>query len=489
MPDATFAERAEKFLQDLRRERYLVGAGLKDKLELAPIYERNADLFTEPTVRELIAASHRDNLKETRQLAGFAAMQFIANAIKELTEQITNAELQAMIEWDKKQIPYQNVSAYIVRETNYVRRHDLQAKQLQVMAKQNPLRIERLKVQHDLAKRFGFASYRKMIEWWRGWDLPKLANDLKPLLKETEDIFEEKLDERLTAIRAPRKEANTSDIELVMRAPEFDDLFPASAIERVFRKTMKGLGLDIESTPGLILDLEPRPRKSPRAFCAAVRVPGEVYLVIKPLGGQSDYRAFFHESGHAEHFSHIDAELPFAFRYLGDEAISETFAFLFESLTQTPRWLVDVLRMPVREAEKYQRFTLFNKVWLVRRYIAKLQYEIHLHDDGPSGMDTAYRDLLNEALHVNIPVERYLEDVDDAFYVAGYLRAWVFEVQLRNFLLNKFGEGWYESPDAGKFLTSMWAIGLRDAVEEIAQMRLGAKGLAVKPLIEELTMM
>jgi hypothetical protein len=194
----------------------------------------------------------------------------------------------------------------------------------------------------------------------------------------------------------------------------------------------------------------------------------------------------FHEAGHAEHFSHIDAALPFVFRYLGDEAISETFAFLFESLTHTPRWLVDVLHVPLREAEKYRRFAAFNKVWLLRRYAAKLQYELHLHDDGPSGMEMAYRDILADALHVVIPPERYLDDVDDAFYVAGYLRAWVFEVQLRHFLRERFGEAWYESRDAGGFLQELWTPGLRDPVEEMAQTRIGAPGLDPKPLIEEL---
>ena len=42
----------------------------------------------------------------------------------------------------------------------------------------------------------------------------------------------------------------------------------------------RGLGIDLHAQPNVHLDLEPRPHKSPRAFCAPVRVPGEVYLVI-----------------------------------------------------------------------------------------------------------------------------------------------------------------------------------------------------------------
>jgi hypothetical protein len=247
------------------------------------------------------------------------------------------------------------------------------------------------------------------------------------------------------------------------------------------------MGIPLDSTPGLALDTEPRPGKSPRAFCAPVRVPDEVHLVIKPTGGHEDYRAFFHESGHAEHFSHVDAQLPFAFRYLGDDAVTETFAFLFEHLTHSPRWLVDVLRVPIREAEKYRRFALFNKLWLLRRYTAKLDYELILREEGPEGTDAAYREILGDAIFLPIPAERYLADVDDGFYVAAYLRAWAFERQLENYLLERFGEGWYESRDGGIFLQSMWSIGMRDPVDELARTRIGAKGIDPTPLIEELS--
>lgn len=506
MADLTFAERAEAFYSELMREQYQVGAGLKPELDLAPIYEKYADLFAEPAVRERVAAMQQmpipatgqdagmlplnaaqiRSAKEAHHLADFAVSSHIENAAKELTQAITNAELHATVEWREKQIPYQNIRSVLVREPDYSRRHDLESRQLAVTVKQNPLRVERLKVQHDLARRFGFPGYRGMVEQLRGWDLRILAKALDPLVKETDDVFEDKLERNLAEARVPRDKANTSDIAFVMRAPAFDAFFPADRLIPAFKRTVEGMGLALDTTPGLHVDAEARPLKSPRAFCAPVRIPSEVYLVIKPIGGQDDYRALFHESGHAEHFTHIDADLPFALRYLGEEAISETFAFLFEHVTLTPRWLVDVVRVPLRDAERYQRFGLFNKLWLLRRYTAKLRYELELHEQGPSGMDTAYRDILQDVLHVNIPPERYLDDVDDAFYVAGYLRAWIFERQLAQYLLDRFGEGWYESIEAGKFLRSMWAAGLADPVDEMARTRIGAKGLDPMPLIQEL---
>ena len=486
MSETAFTERAELFRRDLARENYFVGAGLKDKFELKAIYERYADLFAETTVREHVAALQRGDDKATRHLADFAVRGFIGNTTKELSEQITNAELQATVAWRDKQIPYRSVRTALLRESDWEKRHDLHARQIAVMVKQNPQRLERITTQHNLAKHFGFANYCAMIETLRGWDLHAFAKLITPLLDATETIFERELDAKLGAIGVPRKHADTSDVALVLRAPEFDDHFPSSELVRVFKYTIATLGLELASTPGLNLDTDVRPLKSSRAFCSPVRVPDEVYLVIKPIGGHDDYRAFFHEAGHAEHFTHFDTNLLFAFRRVGDEAVSETFAFLFEHLTQNPRWLVDVLRVPMREAEKYRRAALFNKLWLLRRYVGKLQYELILHDEGPRGVADAYAQILGDAVHIKIAPERYLDDVDDAFYVAGYLRAWVFERQLANFLLNKFGEGWYETREAGTYLKTMWSIGLRDSVDELARTRLGIEGLNPRFLIEEL---
>lgn len=45
MDRKAFSERSEAFVTDLYRESYMVGAGLKEQLEVAAIYQRYADLF------------------------------------------------------------------------------------------------------------------------------------------------------------------------------------------------------------------------------------------------------------------------------------------------------------------------------------------------------------------------------------------------------------------------------------------------------------
>jgi hypothetical protein len=50
-----YEKRAEAFREEVIREHYLVGAGLKEQMVLVPIYQRYADLFTRPQVQALLS--------------------------------------------------------------------------------------------------------------------------------------------------------------------------------------------------------------------------------------------------------------------------------------------------------------------------------------------------------------------------------------------------------------------------------------------------
>jgi hypothetical protein len=314
--------------------------------------------------------------------------------------------------------------------------------------------------------------------------LKTFAAQLLTLLDQTEATFERQLSQRLAEIGVPREQATTVDVARLARATEFDSLFVGERMIEALKRTLRGLGLDLDSQASLKLDVEARPLKSPRAFCAPIVVPGEVMLVIKPHGGQDDYHALFHEAGHAEHFVHVDPSMPFAYRYLGDNSVTESFAFLFEHLHHSRRWLQEVVALSEADAERYVQFSLFNKLWFLRRYAAKLNYELELHAGRVEACADRYVYWLQRAGRVRIARARFLEDVDDAFYAAQYLRAWTFEMQLRDHLQRNHGEDWYNRNGAGDFLKELWCIGQRDNVEELAT-HIGSNGLDVEPLLAE----
>ena len=170
---------------------------------------------------------------------------------------------------------------------------------------------------------------------------------------------------------------------------------------------------------------------------------------------------------------------------LGDPSVTESWAFLLDGQLRERGWLKRFLG--IGQPRDVLRFTALHKLWFLRRYAAKLEYELLLHAQGPGQRSReAYRALLSDATRVDWPAEAYLADVDPFFYSARYLRAWIFEAQLRELLRERFDEEWYRNDRTGPFLLSLWRQGQRHTLEELAA-DLGLGPPTIDPLLAQLS--
>jgi len=110
-----------------------------------------------------------------------------------------------------------------------------------------------------------------------------------------------------------------------------------------------------------------------------VRIPREVYLVLLPHGGATDYRTLLHELGHALHFGYMRDDLPFEYRWLGDNSITEGYAMLFDHLMHDAGWLARYSALGRVRVAEYRRAAAFEELQFLRRYAAKLVYELRLY--------------------------------------------------------------------------------------------------------------
>jgi hypothetical protein len=139
---------------------------------------------------------------------------------------------------------------------------------------------------------------------------------------------------------------------------------------------------------------------------------------------------------------------------------------LMEHLVQDAAWLNRRLDVP-RPADIVTEGAT-SLLYLVRRYCAKLLYEIDLHQaDDPVPLRNRYVELLEDALKIRPSDTDYLGDVDDGFYVTEYVRAWAFEAQLRRFFREKFGSTWFARREAGSLLRELWSEGQRLTADEL----------------------
>ncbi|HWF73441.1 MAG TPA: hypothetical protein VG186_08860 [Solirubrobacteraceae bacterium] len=470
-----YREQAEEFLSALTAEYYRHYAGLKNEFEIEGIYARHEGLFTRAGVEELreeaaVPAPGTDERRRRRMLLDFAVEGHLGQATKALDAELARREAELSIEVDGERIGFRESAVTQANEPDAGRRARIEEARLGVTEEElNPLYREVIEHHHGLARELGYPSYRDMCEALQGLDFGALHRQTEAFAAATETSYPTIVEPELRrTLGIGFDELQRSDLPRFFRDADADASFPADRLTESFVETIRGLGIDVGAQSGVILDTERRPKKSPRAFCAPVRVPGEVYLVIAPVGGRDDFAALFHEGGHTEHFANVDPALPFEFRMLGDNAITEAYAFLIQHLTEDPEWLRR--RLGVDDDGALAAYARANRLVYLRRYTAKFAYELELHGAGENGLDAfaeRYRELLSAAVRVPWPRQTFLADVDPAFYCAAYLRAWALEMQLRGYLRGRFGPAWFEDPEAGATLRTLWHDGQRLTPEEL----------------------
>src|SRR5262249_48412585 len=167
----------------------------------------------------------------------------------------------------------------------------------------NPISLEAFGIVRDAVPALGSPDYVELHRRF-GLRLDELADQCRGLLDETERLFEDALDKLFREhVGVSLSEAQRWDTPRLFRAADWDPVFPSEGTVPALEATLAGLGIELDGQSNVELDIEKREKKSPRAFCAPIEVPGRVVLVIQPIGGSDDWEALFHEAGHTEHFA------------------------------------------------------------------------------------------------------------------------------------------------------------------------------------------
>jgi len=474
----SYRDQLEHMTAEALEEYYGHSAGLKPTMEMSRVYERYAHLTTLDAARELAA------MEAPSELQRFAAEAYIGDGTAELGDETANLEATLTVPFDGAELPYRQVRPTLLNEPDPARRRDLYRRRCEVTERElNPLLGRAAERERELTAELGADDVLTLYHRF-GYDPVGLSTHTEAFLRDTETLYLGELERMLhDRVGVPLADAGPQDVSRLLRAPEFDAGFPGQRAVPALRETLAGMGIDLDAQANVELDVEERPGKVPRAFCAPIWVPDRVVLVVLPQGGQEDFAALFHEAGHTEHFAHARRTLPAEQRVLGDNAVTEGFAFLFEHLTANPGWLA--ARLGMADAAAYVRFAAFAKLFFLRRYAAKLSYEIELHSGTPlAQLPSRYAELLSAAVGVPYPPGDYLEDVDGGFYCTCYLRAWAFEAQLSDWLRDRFGSAWFGHREAGSSVRELWELGQSLDADQLLRDVTG-RPIAFQPLADQ----
>lgn len=478
METAVYQQRAEAFWQAEVSALYHMEAGLADNSDkLAQTYRTYADLYSLEQVQNLLTQVQSSN--DARFIAEFATLRYLRQLTFPHDQAFWQRLGKSTLEWEGQTVPFFALTNLLATERDAQKRRILYEERSRLVIEANHIKKEGWQAVQSHLPELGFKTYRALCDDLRGLHLTSLQASAEIFLAATSTIYFTQF-KHWSQVMLGVETAVAADMFYLMQGAQFDALFPKEHLKTTLHNVLHAYEIPLTSESGLKLDLETRPNKSPRPFCAFVQVPNEIKLVINPVGGHQDYKAAFHELGHALHGLHISASLPFTQRYLGDDSVGEAFAFLFETIPSNLVWLQNVMKLT--DDEHYVAYMQFIQLLFARRCAAKVLYEnlLHIGVDEP---ETCYSSLLNEHLGINVSPAYYLLDVDDGFYNAQYFRAWMLSAQMRACLNESVGSDWPISPETASFLRPLWKTGQLPA--ETMSKQIGFKNLTPEALIAE----
>jgi hypothetical protein len=486
---AEFEAELQQYLYERSEEGRAVRVGEKEVSEQAAIVAKYANLFSREQLDALRGEEERatgDERELLYRLRKTCEGGLIAAELAERQDALENAILAARVEFRGETMPLRNAQAQLAVLPEYADRSELGRVYAEKSAEFNDERFSLIQSGEELeADLSGEADPIARTEEEKDLSLRELERALADASDRATTAWEAMRETWFERLLGPDREdtPTSAHVAWIRRLSPLEATYPKERAVEVCMDTLQQLGFDLENEPNILLDLEDRPQKSPRACVIASDPPKVVHLITRAQGGLHDYQAFLHEAGHALHYAGVDPELPYTFRKISrDHALTEIYSYILEAISREPGWHEHYFGAPDNAAA-----ATFLETLLYRRYTAKLQFELAFWSDFPSGAGgDDYSQRLTSATGIRYRPDAFLSDMDAGFYSADYLRAWIRSAQLRQFLVREVGEDWWRNPRTGDHLRELWREGTKPTSEEIAR-RMGFEPLDTEPLVDELT--
>ena len=492
---AEYEDELRRYRFERSEESRAVRVGEKEVSEQAAIVERYAHLYS----REQLAALRRaeeqaedpDERERLYRLRKTCEGGLVAAEVTEQEDELENKVLAARITFRGEEMPLRAAQARIAVLPEYADRDELGKLYGDASAAFNDDRRELLEAIERLeAEVSGVADPVERNEELKAISLQELSSVLSDASAQTAAAFEPLRQRWFDRLLGPDRDEVPWQYHgaFIRRLSPLAATYTKERATEVCLRTLRGIGFDLESQPNIRLDLEDRPQKSPRASVIASDPPEVVHLITRPSGGLHDYEAFLHEAGHALHYGGCDPELPFTFRSVSrDHALTEIYSYIVASIMKEPGWHEQHFDLSPEQAAENAEAAQFGEALLFRRYVAKLAYELEFWSsfwEGDGSQPARYAGLLTEATGMRYRDDFYLIDMDEGFYSADYLRAWIRSAQLRDHLKREIGAHWWQDTRTGELLRALFAEGTKPSSEAIAA-RLDYAPNDVAPLLAE----
>jgi hypothetical protein len=264
--------------------------------------------------------------------------------------------------------------------------------------------------------------------------------------------------------------------KLIGKDPEYYDDFYFfrnrifSSIEKYFlkinpvttvKKTLRSIGFDFSK---IHFDTNDRPNKYPSPICFFVKIPSDIRVLYKNESPYFNLQSCYHETGHAIHASSIDPDLNYWEKYKFPMGIAEIFSILIERLTKNPLYLKDIGISNDKVLCELVSKNNFMELFFVVFYTANSLMKMEFWNRNLTIYETSrlYEKLIKKYMGLEVPGEYWMLHhilPESTMYVPSYMLAAIRAAELETYLINRFGERWWNDPVAGKKVREIMSKG------------------------------
>ena len=380
-----YEERLARYLFERSEEGRAVRVGEKETSEQAAIVERYRDLFSPGQVDVLREAENaaeggeRERLYRLRKTceAGIVSAELAARE-----DELENRILAARVDWRGEELPLRTAQAKLAVLPAYGDRDELGSLANAVSAGFNGDRRDLLAAGEALeAELSGEPDAIARNGEEKGISLHELERALDAAARASAGAYGAMRARWFEKLLGPERDdmPTSNHTSYLRRLSPLEQTYTKERAVEVCMATLQAIGLNMDEMPGIRLDLDDRPQKSPRACVIASDPPKVVHLITRAQGGLHDYQAFLHEAGHALHYASVDPALPYTFRKISrDHALTEIYSYIVEAISREPGWHAEHFGLDDEQAAENAEATVFLEALLFRRYAAKLRYRARL---------------------------------------------------------------------------------------------------------------
>lgn len=467
----------EAYSNGLELDRYEVDRGLRTESEARAIRQSYGELFTDDVRavlnRAVEQAEARELSEDAASLRLLRAGQIRLHVERHLSPIDAAISRHGRVVWidliDGSRRPLRDMKLLLAVAESAEQRAELEEARIEAARVLAPLMSEKIGVEQGIAQALGHPNLLSLQAAYSDLDLEAAAKLAEEILSSTDDLYREVMGWSVRKrLGIDLADARRCDIPYVLagRYLNYEGAFTAQGMVQRTKGFLKRMGIDLSASSQIKIEVE-RPDGPPRAYAAPVKVPSDVRLVLEIGDGQRDWLTFLESLGRALYYGHVNPNLPFEQRKLGDRSIDLAYGSLFKNLLLDPTWLTKTLGFD--RPKDYVIQAYLERLFDLRLCCGRVLYDLQLRRRAsPLGMEESYVEHMRRAIGVRVPPELYLHDVRTPLHSVIQLRARLFEPQVTLHLLHYFDDQWWANPRTGPYLLQEWARGGRHTVEALA---------------------